>query len=144
VAGWSAASLDQAHATTHAAGGLTWTNMQAKATAILNDPIQSAKLNDKQKERLTNISLGAAPGAGGGASDRRLKKNIIAIGDFNGIPLYRFQYLWSNTEYVGTMAQDIIHSHPHALSLDKNGYYRVDYAQLGFKMETYQDWKLRK
>lgn len=74
-------------------------------------------------------------------SDRRLKKNISMLGNYNDIPLYRFRYNWSDIEYVGTMAQDILTSHPNAVTMGSDGFYRVDYSQLGFEMTTYQEWK---
>ncbi len=74
-------------------------------------------------------------------SDSRLKKDIVHLGSFKGVPLYRFKYRWSEVEYVGTMAQDILDSHPQAVSVDSYGFYRVDYGQLGFKMTTYKEWK---
>lgn len=74
-------------------------------------------------------------------SDSRLKKDIVRLGSFKGVPLYRFKYRWSEVEYVGTMAQDILNSHPKAVSVDSYGFYRVDYGQLGFKMTTYKEWK---
>ncbi|MCY3013068.1 MAG: hypothetical protein NT171_00005, partial [Planctomycetota bacterium] len=39
-------------------------------------------------------------------SDSRLKKDISPLGKLpNGLTLYRFRYLWSETLYVGVMAQ---------------------------------------
>lgn len=92
---------------------------------------------------------GPGPGPGGPAaggppapSDRRLKRNIreLVVLD-SGIQLYKFQYLWSDQEYVGVMAQDILSTHPFAISTDQNGYYKVSYSALGIRMLTVEEWK---
>ncbi len=45
-----------------------------------------------------------AVAAGGQHSDIRLKRDIEALGTLaNGLPLYRFKYLWSDTDMVGVM-----------------------------------------
>ena len=42
-------------------------------------------------------------------SDRRLKRNIKRLATLaHGIKLYSFNYLWSDTTYVGVMAQDLL------------------------------------
>ena len=68
---------------------------------------------------------------GGGFSDVRLKEEIQYIGESpSGIPKYTFVYKHDDTRtrYHGVMAQDIMHTHPEAVSFDeKSGYYRVDY-----------------
>jgi hypothetical protein len=88
---------------------------------------------------------GAAPGGPGGVpSDARLKKNIQYLSTTdNDIKLYSFQYIWDEQRYVGVMAQDLTESHPHALSKDSYGYYRVDYALLGLEMLTLEEWQHR-
>lgn len=67
-------------------------------------------------------------------SDRRLKKNIMQVGNFGefNLPLYTFDYLWDadGTKHTGVMAQDILPFIPEAVSLDAAGFYRVDYNQL--------------
>ncbi len=83
---------------------------------------------------------GGAGGGAGGVSDRRLKKNIHYLQMVNGIKLYRFQYIWSSTVYVGVMAQDLLESHPEAVTKDKFGFYRVDYNVLGLEMMTWDEW----
>lgn len=75
-------------------------------------------------------------------SDRRLKRNIEPVGTFNGIQLYRFQYLWSDQFYVGVMAQDLLGTkHADALGNSFMGYYTVDYAKLGTRMYTLEEWE---
>jgi hypothetical protein len=75
-------------------------------------------------------------------SDRRLKQNIVLLGTIAGtdIPLYRFRYKLGHRTFVGVMAQDILETHPEAVSVDNLGYYRVDYGVLGTQMYAYEDW----
>lgn len=74
-------------------------------------------------------------------SDARLKKNISQLHTTdNGIKLYKFEYLWSDTPYVGVMAQDILKTVPKAVHTTSDGYYAVNYDMLGLKMSTYEDW----
>ena len=87
---------------------------------------------------------GGGGSGGGGWSDRRLKRNIVRVGESAcGLPLYRFQYIWGGPEFVGVMAQDLIALRPDALILDDSGYFRVDYDKLGFPMRTLEDYEVR-
>ena len=67
-----------------------------------------------------------------GMSDRRVKKNIVQIGESkSGIPIYQFEYLDPNMEgvYIGAMAQDLLETHPYAVvRLPFMKYYRVLYS----------------
>ena len=76
-------------------------------------------------------------------SDRRLKRNIRALEKSSmGLQLYAFQYLWSDTVFVGVMAQDLLDQpeFSHAVSKMPEGYYQVDYDAIGMKMTTYDQW----
>lgn len=65
-------------------------------------------------------------------SDRRLKTGIIRVGTHPaGFGLYQFRYLWSDTEHVGVLAQEVIEVMPHAVIRGHDGYLRVNYAALG-------------
>jgi hypothetical protein len=75
------------------------------------------------------------------ASDIRLKRDITALGQReNGINLYRFRYLWSDTMHVGVMAQEVAAARPDAVRRGADGYLRVDYARLGLRMRTWEEW----
>lgn len=81
---------------------------------------------------------GRDPGGGGGGpstfgSDIRLKTGIERIGATqDGLPLYRFRYKADpDRVFTGVMAQDLLRRRPDVLSLDEDGFYRVDYARLG-------------
>jgi hypothetical protein len=65
-------------------------------------------------------------------SDRRLKKNIVRVGSHpRGFGIYRFNYLWSDTPYVGVLAQEVLERAPDAVTTGPGGYLAVDYAKLG-------------
>lgn len=79
--------------------------------------------------------------AGVETSDRRLKRDIVAVGRLdNGIALYRYRYLWSNQEYVGVMAQEVAPIMPDAVLKGLDGYFRVDYCRLGLRLMTWEEW----
>ena len=74
-------------------------------------------------------------------SDRRLKRDVTPLCETaNGIQLYSFRYLHDSTLYVGVMAQDLLTTHPDAVIVAADGYYRVDYAQLGIRFQTFDTW----
>lgn len=78
-------------------------------------------------------TLGAAAMLAPAASDRRLKTNIRRIGQLaNGLPTYRFNYIWDKTkEYVGVMADEVLKVIPQAVFKMPNGYMAVYYGMLG-------------
>ena len=79
------------------------------------------------------------------SSDIRLKRDIALLRRLdNGLGLYRYRYLWSDTVYVGVMAQEVALVRPDAIvrsPLDQ--YLRVDYARLGLKLMTLPVWDAR-
>lgn len=77
-------------------------------------------------------------GQGQQQSDRRLKRAIRPIGihSTTGIPLYQFKYKWSEQYYIGVMAQDLLESHPEAISVGSDGYYMVDYDMIGVEFKV--------
>ncbi len=79
-------------------------------------------------------------------SDARLKRDVTHLATMeSGIRLYAFRYLWEDTLRVGVMAQDLL-ANPvwrDAVILHPSGYYAVDYAALGLRMVTLEDWNRR-
>ena len=74
-------------------------------------------------------------------SDARLKRDIVLLTRLdNGVGIYRYRYLWSDTIYVGVMAQEVAAIVPDAVVLGRDGYYRVIYARLGLRMITWDEW----
>jgi hypothetical protein len=78
-------------------------------------------------------------------SDARLKRDITLVGRRDdGLGLYSYRYLWSDTVYVGVMAQEVALIRPDAVvrgALDD--YLRVDYSRLGLTLMTLPEWDAR-
>ena len=79
------------------------------------------------------------------SSDIRLKRDIALVGRRDdGLGLYRYRYLWSDTVCVGVMAQEVALVHPDAVVRDGlNDYLRVDYGRLGLHLMTLPEWDAR-
>ena len=96
-------------------------------------------------QRMTQGSTGKLPDGGsskrkatGGGSDRRIKENVVRIGEHPlGLGLYLFDYkpeyrgLWGNGRQFGVMADEVEALLPAAVSVHADGYKLVDYAMLG-------------
>ena len=68
-------------------------------------------------------------------SDLRLKRDVVRIGTHpNGCGVYRFKYLWSDTIYVGAIAQDVLEHAPDAVVRGPGGFLAVDYDAIGMAM----------
>lgn len=83
-------------------------------------------------------ALGTAA-AGGAFSDRRLKRNIVKVGEFdNGLGKYQWIYKNdpSNTVCEGVMADEVKALVPEAYGESSTGYGMVDYAKLGIPMRV--------
>src|SRR5205823_798362 len=65
-------------------------------------------------------------------SDVRLKRDITLVGRRgDGLGVYAYRYLWSDTVFVGVMAQEVALIHPAAVVRDElTGYLSVDYGML--------------
>ncbi len=75
-------------------------------------------------------------------SDIRLKRDIALVGRRgDGLGIYRYRYLWSDTVYVGVMAQEVALIHPDAVVHGLDGYLRVDYSRLGTHLMTLPEWE---
>ena len=62
-------------------------------------------------------------------SDVRLKKNIKQIGNYKGLGVYSFEYLWNDEPQVGVMAQEVERVNPDAV-IEVGGYKMVNYGAL--------------
>jgi hypothetical protein len=75
-------------------------------------------------------------------SDTRLKRDITLISRLDdGLGLYSYRYLWSDTVYVGVMAQEVALLHPDAVVHGVDGYLRVNYSRLGMHLMTWPQWQ---
>ena len=73
------------------------------------------------------------------ASDMRLKKDIIRVGTTRyQLPLYDFSYIHQPGRFEGVMAQDVLKVMPEAVTIDADGFYRVNYTMLGIEMKRLQ------
>jgi outer membrane immunogenic protein len=93
----------------------------------------------------TNATYAASQPIGFFLSDVRLKRDITLLGRLDdGLGLYSFRYLWSDTVYVGVMAQEVALIHPDAIVRARlDNYLRVDYSRLGLKLMTLPEWDAR-
>jgi hypothetical protein len=74
----------------------------------------------------------------GGGSDRRIKENIVRVGDHPlGIGPYLFDYKpefreqWGHGRQFGVMADEVEAVMPQAVLMHSNGYQMVNYGMLG-------------
>jgi Chaperone of endosialidase len=75
------------------------------------------------------------------SSDIRLKRDIVVVGRLeNGIRLCRYRYIWGDQVYVGVMAQEVAEIVPDAVVYGDDGYLSVDYARLGRRLITWDEW----
>jgi hypothetical protein len=106
---------------------------------------QSQELSQPLNNAMAIGGAASAIGVGamllGAFSDIRLKHNIVRVGQLpNGIALYRFRYNWSDEEFVGVMAQEVRRVVPKAVIEGPDGYLRVNYDLVGFKLMNWQEW----
>ena len=79
---------------------------------------------------------GAASSYGGNAgwtfSDRRLKNNIIKVGELaSGLAVYSFNYIWDGgTTIVGVMADEAEKLFPKAVRYTDSGFAQVNYSEI--------------
>jgi hypothetical protein len=96
---------------------------------------------DKVKVGTFRRDLKLVQGGCSRISDIRPKRDITQVGELDGgINLYRYRYLWSDTIYVGVMAQEVAAVKPEAVLRGADGYLRVDYARLGLRLQTLDQW----
>lgn len=68
-------------------------------------------------------------GLGALFSDEDLKENIIEVGRlYNGLKVYLFTYRGDTVPHIGLLAQEVVQMRPEAVSVEKNGYMKVNYA----------------
>lgn len=78
-------------------------------------------------------------------SDVRAKRDIELLATLaSGIHLYRFCYRSSEQVYVGVIAQDVQRVMPQAVVKGSDGLLRVNYAALGLKLMTWEQWAARR
>lgn len=65
-------------------------------------------------------------------SDDRLKEDIRRVGTAaSGVGLYTYRFRGSPDTWVGVLAQEVLATHPDAVTWDKDGYMMVNYGMIG-------------
>ena len=109
-----------------------------------NDPITAANsaYTLKYLIQLTNAGVVSSSAAAVAVpSDIRLKRDVELLERLDsGLGLYRYRYLWSDTVYVGVMAQEVQKLNPDAVLRGSDGFLRVKYDRLGLRLLTWDEW----
>ena len=89
----------------------------------------------QQQQAGANALLGGLAALGGAGiirySDARLKEDIRLIGQTpGGVNLYSWKWKDGSGEDSGVIAQEVVLSHPEAVSTDTSGFLMVDYSKL--------------
>jgi len=92
-----------------------------------------------QNDKMIGDIIGSIAGGWAKKSDRRLKKNINKVGELSsGLNVYTWE--WNDKakklkiddqETIGVMAQEVLKINPNAVVIDSDGYYMVDYSEIG-------------
>jgi hypothetical protein len=121
------------------------TNQKPNPTVAARKPYSTPKLTTFGEVRVltqTQTSGSTEGSSGTGAMkpscDRRLKESIVEIGVHpQGFKLYLFEYKaqlqerYGRGRRFGVMADEVAPLVPEAVTLDDDGFYRVDLGQLG-------------
>lgn len=117
------------------AGGLMMQGANAQISGlgnILNSQTSLYATGMNNRSALVGGILGAASSF----SDRRLKENIVKVGEKGSINIYEFNFKGDDVRYQGVMADEIEKLMPHAVSKDElTGYLKVDYDLIGLEMK---------
>lgn len=87
----------------------------------------------KQSNGIGGIMQGLGSAASGAAmfSDRRLKSNIVKVGEFeDGLGQYEWTYIWGGPRQAGVMADEVARLRPWALGPEIAGFATVNYGAL--------------
>ena len=100
---------------------------------------QGEVLSDGNNKLNIKIANTAPSGQENGpmASDMKLKENIIKVGNSpSGINVYEWNYIGKSQRYRGVLAQELLESHPEAVTMCPNGFLGVYYGKIDVKMEA--------
>jgi hypothetical protein len=107
-------------------------NLGNSAAGTLAGAGQWSKGQETKTSSENTSNLGKALGMGISLlSDERMKKDIVKVGEHEGLSVYEYRYKWENeddTVHVGVMAQEVAKKYPEAIGLPLFDYMRVDYA----------------
>jgi hypothetical protein len=109
------------------AGG---TNYLGAANQQYNAGLDAYNARQSQTQGLMS-GLGGLANIGMMFSDRRLKRNVVAVGRTDaGLPVYTFRYWWSPKVHLGVMADEAREMFPEAVRKHWTGYLMVDYSKV--------------
>ena len=100
---------------------------------------QGEVISDGSNKTNVEIQITAPSGQQFGpmASDMKLKENIIKVGNSpSGINVYEWNYIGKSQRYRGVLAQELLESHPEAVTMCPNGFLGVYYGKIDVKMEA--------
>ena len=90
-----------------------------------NTSTQSSKSKPGIGGFLGSVASGVA------ASDRRLKKDIVQVGELeDGLGIYQYFYINGDGPHIGVMADEVEKLRPEALGPEVGGYMTVDYDKI--------------
>ena len=106
--------------------------------AIGVSPVPQTQTTSKKPGLFDYLTLAATAASGTNfASDPRLKTNVQPKGEFKGVKFYTWEWNEEGKKVArpdqpkfGVMADELQKTHPHLVSKGKDGYLRVNYAQL--------------
>jgi len=113
---------------------------QIDVASIINQGYQDqvqryGLLGQREQQRAQDIAGLAQTGAML-FSDRRLKNNIVKVGEVDGLGVYEFTYDdIPEKRFKGAMADEVQKIIPDAVVMHESGYMMVDYEKLPFDME---------
>ena len=111
-------------------------------TKELNDvksqyQINRDNLNESRKKLRLKNTASKGQEYGPMASDIKLKENIIKVDNSpSGINIYEWNYIGKSQRYRGVLAQELLESHPEAVTMCPNGFLGVYYGKIDVKMEA--------
>ena len=99
--------------------------------------INRDNLNESRKKLRLKNTTAKGQQYGPMASDIKLKENIIKVDNSpSGINIYEWNYIGKSQRYRGVLAQELLESHPEAVTMCPNGFLGVYYGKIDVKMEA--------
>lgn len=120
----------QAYTGQNVAPAPTFAATQAQGQYAQNTYAQQMAAYNAQMGGIGSIAGALGTAAGGIWSDRRLKSNVVRIGDHPRLPIGVYAYDIFGRREPGVMADEVLAVRPEAVSFDPSGYMKVDYGAL--------------
>lgn len=138
IANTGLAGLNSGNLSAAQVAGQMGSNATGMWNAQANYKNQSDQIAASNDPWASILGAGAQLGAAWiGASDRRLKQDIVAVGvdERTGLTLYEFSYASDPAHrFRGVMADEVEQVMPEAVMYNASGFASVDYGMLGIEM----------